>query len=119
MNIKQWFLKKSFWLRGGIIGVIVCASLFLFYIFLYFPVIDKVYANDIIKYGGTPNWTLVLPMYTGHFFPFFSGFIAEGLGLGGTWLEAVVGVVLTILLFLIYFFIGATISAIIQKIKAR
>jgi hypothetical protein len=119
MNIKQWFLKKSFWLRGGIIGASVCVSLFLFYLFIYFPVIDKIYANDIVKYGGTPNWTLALPTYTGHFFPFFSGFIAEGLGLGGAWLETVVGVAITILLFLIYFFIGAIIGVLIRKIKAK
>lgn len=114
MNIKQWFLKRSLWLRGGITGVIVCVVLSLFYLFVYFPVIDKIYANDIVKYGGTPNWTLTLPMYTGHFFSFFSSFILEG-----TRLEVVAGWGITILLFLIYFFIGAIISILIQKIKVR
>lgn len=119
MNIKQWFLKGSPWLKGGIIGVIVCVVFFLFYLFIYFPVIDKIYANDIAKYGGTPGWTLVLPTYTGHFFSLFSGFMLEGVGLGSAGLEIVGVVASTILLFLIYFFIGAVIGILAKKIKSR
>jgi len=75
MRLKQWFLSRKLWLRGGIIGVIVCIVLFLFYIFIYFPAIDKIYAEDIEAYGGTPAWTTNVPLVTGHLFPLFSGFI--------------------------------------------
>lgn len=75
MNLKKWFLSKKLWLRGGIIGIIVCVVLFLFYVFVYFPVIDKVYAEDVATYGGTPAWTTSIPMVTGHLFLLFSGFV--------------------------------------------
>ncbi|MDP3639982.1 MAG: hypothetical protein Q8R53_02145 [Nanoarchaeota archaeon] len=75
MDLKKWFLSKRFWLRGGIIGVIVCIVLFLFYIFVYSSSINKIYAEDIAAYGGTPAWTTTVPLVTGHFFPLFSGFI--------------------------------------------
>ncbi len=75
MNLQKGFLPKRLWLRGGIIGAIVCIVLFLFYIFIYFPTIDKIYAEDIKAYGGTPAWTTTVPLMTGHFFPLLSHFI--------------------------------------------
>jgi len=73
MNLK--FLPKKLWLRGGIIGVIVCVALFLFYLFIYFPTIDKIYTEDIEKYSGPPAWTTTVALVTGHLFPLLSGFI--------------------------------------------
>ena len=66
---------KRLWLRGGFIGVAVCIVLFLFYIFAYFPTLERIYADDIASSGGTPGWTMVAPLATGHFFPFLSIFI--------------------------------------------
>ncbi len=83
MNPKQYFKKQKPWLQGGIVGVGVCLLLFVFYIFIYFPTINKIYAEDIAKYGGTPAWTTNIPLYTGHLFPLFSHFIIEGSPLVG------------------------------------
>jgi len=69
MRLRQWFLSKRLWLRGGIIGVIVCLVLGLFNLFFYFPVINIVYG------GMLPNWVLIPPMITGHAFPILSFFI--------------------------------------------
>ena len=69
MRLKQWFLSKKLWLRGGIIGIIVCLVLGLFNLFVYFPIINRVYE------GMIPNWALLPPMITGHVFPFFSHFM--------------------------------------------
>ena len=75
MDLKKSFLPKKLWLRGGITGVIVCLVLFLFYIFMYFPAVDKSYTEDTAAYSGTPAWTTTVPLVTGHFFPLLSGFI--------------------------------------------
>jgi len=69
MNINKWFFSKKLWLQGGIIGVIICIALFIFNILIYFPVINSIYEDNI------PQFTLILPMATGHFFPIFSDFI--------------------------------------------
>lgn len=116
-NIKQWFIKNKFWLKSGINGSIVCFSFFLFYIFIYFPVIDKIYANDILDYGGTPNWTMNIPLITGHFFIIFSSFILEMIGLGGKGLEFISALLFAVSLMLIYFLIGSLVGFIIHKIK--
>ncbi len=58
------------WLRGGLLGLATCAALFVFYIFAYFPVIDKVYGKT-----NTPSSALILPTITGHTLSVFSGFI--------------------------------------------
>lgn len=75
MDPRKWFFSKKPWLRGGIIGVIVCILLFLFYTFMYLPAINKIYAEEIAEYDGTPSWTTDVMLVTGHFFPIFSGFI--------------------------------------------
>jgi hypothetical protein len=69
MRLKQWFLSKKLWLRGGIIGIIVCLVLGLFNLFVYFPIINRVYE------GMIPNWVLLPPTITGHAFPIFSHFM--------------------------------------------
>ncbi len=69
MRLKQWFLSRKLWLRGGIMGVVVCLVLGLFNLFIYFPIIDRIYE------GMLPNWTLIPPMITGHAFPILSQFM--------------------------------------------
>ncbi|MBI1970489.1 hypothetical protein HYS47_01975, partial [Candidatus Woesearchaeota archaeon] len=78
MSIKSWFHSKPLWLRSGFLGIAVCIALFLFYLFLYFPIINVVYADHIAAYGGTPAWTTNIPLFTGHLFPLFSHFVIEG-----------------------------------------
>lgn len=56
------------WLRGGLLGLVACATLFVFYIFAYFPILEKVY-------GDTPTASLILPTFTGHILPVVSSFI--------------------------------------------
>ncbi len=63
--------KKTIWL-GGAIGVVVCALLFLFYQFVYFPAFQTA-DNDT-----DPSWLLIPPTITGHVFPFTSHFLIEG-----------------------------------------
>jgi len=154
MRLKQWFLSKKIWLRGGIIGVIVCLVLGLFNLFIYFPIINSVYGGII------PNWVLIPPMITGHTFPMLSHFIipygwlckfsetictgwsAESAPGAIPWtmegqagyciqqtmtptsscadLSEMVGFFgLILLLFVMYFVIGAIVGLIIQKKKAK
>lgn len=79
MNLKKSFLPKKLWLRGGIIGVIVCILLFPFYMFIYFPFVDKIFMQDTVigelVIHSTPAWIMNVPLVTGHFFPFLSSFI--------------------------------------------
>ncbi|MDP3698696.1 MAG: hypothetical protein Q8R47_03845 [Nanoarchaeota archaeon] len=75
MDLKKLFQSKPAWLKGGIKGSIICVILFLFYLLIYFPVINNIYAEDIAIYGGTPAWTTAIPLFTGHLFPLFSGFV--------------------------------------------
>ncbi len=142
------------WLRGGLLGLAACAVLFVFYIFVYFPMIDKVYGKT-----NTPSSALILPTITGHTFSMFSGFIvpssflcelsettctgwqAENPGYGESWqletgehgyctskikvpttqcadLSEKVGfAMLSVLLFGIYFAIGAGLNNFLQKNK--
>ncbi len=75
MNIKKWFQRRKLWLRGGIIGAIICILLFLFYILVYFPAFKVMYT------GEEPDSVLLLPTITGHIFPLLSHFIVEGTSL--------------------------------------
>lgn len=63
--------QKTHWLRGGLIGVIICIALGFFYIFAYFPTVDKYRDEE----GIAPAWTQTLPTITGHFLPLYSSFI--------------------------------------------
>jgi len=69
MRLKQRFFPKKLWLRGGIIGVIVCLVLGLFNLFIYFPIINSIYA------GMIPSWAFIPPMITGQAFPLLSSYI--------------------------------------------
>lgn len=123
MRLKQWFFPKKLWLRGGIIGVIVCLVLGLFNLFIYFPIINNIYA------GMIPSWAFIPPMITGQAFPLLSYYIvpygwlckftttptsscaniSEMFGFLG----------LILILFVAYFTIGAIIGLRIQKRKAK
>lgn len=72
INIK---LPKKPWLRGGIISAGICVLLFLFYLFVYFPIIEKVYSEQTASDGTLPAWSTTIPLVTGHLFPLFSHFI--------------------------------------------
>ncbi len=69
VNIQKCFNSQKVWLRGGIFGVIICVVLFLFNLFVYFPIIENVYG------GVVPGWALIPPTVTGHTFPILSHFI--------------------------------------------
>jgi hypothetical protein len=58
---------KKLWLRGGIIGTIICVVLFGFYIKFYFPLFESE--------PGLPAWAMTLPLVTGHLYPVLSGFV--------------------------------------------
>lgn len=58
---------------GGSIGVLVCILLFVFYLFAYFPLMEKL--NDKGQNGDAS----ILPAFlTGHAFPLLTHFIIEG-----------------------------------------
>ena len=70
MNLKNWFLGQKLWLRGGIIGVIVCLILFMFY-YAVFSLLFKIYGE------GEQNLPIsgvitTMSVVTGHMFVFFS-----------------------------------------------
>jgi hypothetical protein len=71
MDLKQWVKSKKKTLLGGAIGVIICALLFVFYIYVYFPTFQTG-DNDT-----EPSWLLVTPLVTGHAFPLLSHFLVE------------------------------------------
>lgn len=76
MNLTQRFAAQKQWMKGGIVGAAVCALLFGFYLFLYFPAIYlSVQANPDRE---EPSWELILPTATGHIFPFMTHFAIEG-----------------------------------------
>lgn len=71
-KIKNWFRTRPLPLRFGLIGVLLCIGLFLFYLLLYFPV------YSFFFHDAESDAILLLPTITGHLFPFFSHFIVEG-----------------------------------------
>lgn len=89
MRFKRWFQLKKPWLKGGIIGAIVCILLFFFYMFAYFPLINTIYADDIAIKGYSPEWTTTIPLVTGHLFPILSHFIVEGSPINGMFCKPV------------------------------
>ncbi len=70
MNIKKHFSSQKPWVKGGVIGVLLCTAFFSVYPIIYFPLVE----NEI----GIPDTALILPTVTGHTFVFFSHFIIEG-----------------------------------------
>lgn len=75
MTIKQRFVAQKTWVKGGIIGVIVCTTMFFAYPLIYFPLVE----NDI----GLSDTAMILPTATGHVFPMFMHFIIEGSSIPG------------------------------------
>lgn len=71
MGLNKWFRSKKLWLRGGIAGALVCVLLFLFYLYVYTPILRSRYEDPKML----PSWAQVLPTVTGHFVPLLSGFI--------------------------------------------
>ena len=69
MRLKQCWEKMPYWLKGGMIGVVICILLFLFYVMAYFPLLTDTSS------GMMSNSALFLPMVTGHAFPILSHFI--------------------------------------------
>lgn len=67
LNLRS-IIKSKPPLRGGIIGIIVCLILFLFNLYVYFPLVTD--AEGVIS-----SWALVPPLITGQLFPMFSIFI--------------------------------------------
>lgn len=72
MGIQSWYKNKP-WFRGGIIGILVCVILAVFYITMYNALLIRFFPD-----GMLPAYSLLLPIATGHFFIFMSHFISEG-----------------------------------------
>jgi len=75
MTLKQRFAAQKTWIKGGIIGVIVCTAMFFAYPLIYFPLVE----NDV----GLSDTAMMLPTATGHVFPMFMHFIVEGSSIPG------------------------------------
>jgi len=69
-------MENSSWVKGGIIASVICAILFGFYAFLYFPLVEQ-YAREAEERNGS-HFALVLPVMTGHILPMLSHFAIEG-----------------------------------------
>ncbi len=67
MKILRKIWSKPY-LRGGIIGIIICLILFLFNLYVYFPLVTN--AEGVVS-----SWALVPPLITGQLFPMLSIFI--------------------------------------------
>lgn len=76
MRIPERFAAQKSWLKGGIVGAAICALLFGFYLFIYFPTLYATVQVD--PSGDEPSWSLVLPTATGHILPLMTHFIIEG-----------------------------------------
>lgn len=123
MALHSWFKSKPLWLRGGIIGILVCLVLAVFYMTVYNALLIQFFPD-----GQLPTYSLILPMITGHFFVLGAHFVAEG------YVAPVVGCVsgdcfnrvdwmtligTGILLLLLYFGIGSLIGGFMQKKKKK
>ena len=72
-HIKNKTLTQKL-LFGGSAGLIICLSLFIFYIFIFFPLIK----NISEKHPIIQSLSLIPPTLTGHIFPMMSHFAIEG-----------------------------------------
>ncbi|MBT7902895.1 hypothetical protein HN587_03455 [Candidatus Woesearchaeota archaeon] len=72
------YVSGKLWLKYGLIAVGICALLYFFYLFAYYPVLIEIYPDQM------PDSTLILPGVTGHLFPLLSHFIIEGSSLTKT-----------------------------------
>jgi hypothetical protein len=145
---REWFASRKAWLRGGIIGVVICAALYIFYLFLFSASGD-----------GLGQEITIPAMITGHLFSLLSGFVVpyglfcKKVPMHGSWhrdpvpggipcvdqgqsgycsdyfmypesscadVSAIISFwVITILLFAIYFAVGAGITVLIEKRRKK
>ncbi len=121
MGIGSWYQKKPAWQKGGIVGIVVCILLAVFYITVYNALLVRFFPD-----GMLPLSSLILPLVTGHFFVFASHFISEGyvapfVGcIGDSCFKALDWITLVgmgILLLAIYFVLGAAVGEYIKKRK--
>lgn len=74
-------MKNKIWLKGGLIAVGVCMILFFVYMFIYFPLMERIYLEDRGELESFSELFLIPPTMTGHIFPMLSIFIIPyGLG---------------------------------------
>lgn len=109
MNIKKWFSSKNYKTKGGIIGVITCILLFIFYFTIYIKILSTLFLDGMI-----PNSTLLLPTITGHL---FLPFVVYAFDTAPIFVQIIVGVTYIMLLTGIYFLVGFIIGWLVQKNK--
>lgn len=76
----SWFKKQKPWLNGGIIGVGVCILLFVLYLAIYWPLVNRFFLGPT----GEPSDRFLIPvMATGHIVPllsiFYSPYVYEAI----------------------------------------
>ncbi len=70
--MKKFIEKNRIALIGGLIGIMICLLLFVFYMFVYFPYLQKDSDQSLLSYQFS------LPAITGHLYPMMSHFLVEG-----------------------------------------
>lgn len=68
----RWFRRCPAWVRGGWYGFGICTLFFVFYLGLYFPLLQMLYPDGLL-----PNVATFLPTLTGHLFPLLSTFVFD------------------------------------------
>jgi len=66
--MKKWFSRRKTWVKGGILAGTVNIVLYIFYLTIYLPIVGHFFREM------PPDGVWILPMITGHFFVFMSGF---------------------------------------------
>jgi hypothetical protein len=75
MTLKDRYNVQKPWMQGGLIASTICALLFGFYLFVYFPIFAGVSREN--QENNESDIILALPIITGHIVPFISHFILE------------------------------------------
>ncbi len=123
LTMSSWFKSKPLWVQGGLIGVLTCFLLAVFYVTFYNLLLNSLYPD-----GMLPVRSLFLPIATGHFFVWGAPFVAKGyvapmVGcMSGDCFDRVDWITLigtAILLLLLYFGIGAGMGWFIEKRKKK
>lgn len=70
-NMNRFATQKP-WVKGGVVGVGVCAVIFMFYVLIYFPIISTIDSNHVASRA------LIPPVVTGHALPILAHFALEG-----------------------------------------
>ncbi len=123
MALHSWFKHKPLWLQAGIIGILVCVLLAVFYITVYYALLIQFFPD-----GQLPAYSLFLPIATGHLFVLGAPLVAKG------YVAPMIGCMsedcfnrvdwitligTAILLLLLYFGIGAGMGWFIDKRKKK